>query len=113
MAQARGAQLILLPSRGRLEGHRREPWFQRPGSQSVCSCVVSESDSASVSPPLAPLQICAIRDLLHRWGEFLVLSAPLPNPVAEACHLSMTLRPLRPPLHRLSSQRSWKVLHLP
>ena len=44
------------------------------------------SDSASLSSlseePFAPLQIFAIHDLLHRWGEFLVLSAPLPNPVA-------------------------------
>ena len=43
------------------------------------------SDSASLSSlseePFAPLQIFAIHDLLHRWGEFLVLSAPPPNPV--------------------------------
>ena len=46
------------------------------------------SDSASLSSlseePFAPLQIFAIHDLLHRWGEFLVLSAPPPNPVLEA-----------------------------
>ena len=42
------------------------------------------SDSASLSPPLAPLQIFAIHDLLHSWGEFLVLLAPLPNPEAGA-----------------------------
>ena len=27
-AQARGAQIFLLPSRDRSDGHRREPWFQ-------------------------------------------------------------------------------------
>ena len=26
--QARGAQIFLLPSRDRSDGHRREPWFQ-------------------------------------------------------------------------------------
>lgn len=84
-AQARGAQVFLLPSRGRLDGHRREPWFKRPGSESRSGAVLClASDSASLSPPLAPLQIFAIHDLLHSWGEFLVLSAPLPNPVAGA-----------------------------
>ena len=30
-AQARRAQIFLLPSRGRSDGHRRELWFKRPG----------------------------------------------------------------------------------
>ena len=33
-AQARGAQIFLLPSRGRLDGYGREPWFKQPGSES-------------------------------------------------------------------------------
>ena len=32
--QARGAQIFLLPSRGRLDGYGREPWFKQPGSES-------------------------------------------------------------------------------
>ena len=51
-AQARGAQIFLLPSRGRSDGHRREPWFQQPGSESWSAAVWSlVSDSASLSPP--------------------------------------------------------------
>ena len=51
-AQARGAQIFLLPSRSRSDGHRREPWFQRPGSESWSAAVLSlVSDSASLSPP--------------------------------------------------------------
>lgn len=51
-AQARGAQIFLLPSRGRSDGHRRELWFQRPGSESWSAAVLSlVSDSASLSPP--------------------------------------------------------------
>ena len=113
-AQARRAQIFLLPSRGRSDGHRREPWFKRPGSESQSAAVLSlASDSASRRPPIAPLQIFAIRDLLHSWGEILVLSATPPTPWLGLCHLSMTLRPLRLPLHRLSLQRSWKPLPLP
>ena len=112
--QARGAQIFLLPSRGRSDGHRREPWFKRPGSESRSAAVLSlASDSASWRPPMAPLQIFAIRDLLHTWGEILVLSATPPTPWLGLCHLSMTLRPLRLSLHRLSLQRSWKLLPLP
>ena len=78
-AQARRAQIFLLPSRGRSDGHRREPWFKRPGSESRSAAVLSlASDSASQRPPIAPLQIFAIRDLLHSWGEILVLSATPP-----------------------------------
>ena len=62
---------------------------------------------------MAPLQIFAIRDLLHSWGEILVLSATPPTPWLGLCHHSMTLRPLRLPLRRLSLQRSWKPLPLP
>ena len=72
------------------------------------------SDSASLSSlsedPFAPLQIFAIHDLLHGWGQLLVLSAPPPNPMAGA--MPPLLRPLRPPLHRLL-QRSWKTLPQP
>ena len=41
-AQARGAQIFLLPSRDRSDGHRREPWFKATWvGVPVCCCVVS------------------------------------------------------------------------
>ena len=84
-AQARGAQIFLLPSRGRSDGPRREPWFKRQGSEFWSAAVLRLAiDSASLRPSIAPLQIFAIRDLLQSWGEILVLSASPPNPLAGA-----------------------------
>ena len=95
--QAGEAQIFLLPSRGRSDGQWREPRFKRPGSQSRSAAVLSlTSDSASLRPSIASLQIFAIRDLLHSWGEILVLSASLPNSVAGAM----------PPLHDLEAAKS-------
>ena len=83
--------------KGQSDGHRREPWFKRPGSESRSAAVFSlASDSASRRPPIAPLQIFAICDLLHSWGEIAVLSATLPNPVAGAM----------PPLHDLEATKT-------
>ena len=83
--QAGEAQIFLLPSRGRSDGQWREPRFKRPGSQSRSAAVLSlASESASLRPSIAPLQIFAIRDLLQSWGEILVLSASPPNPLAGA-----------------------------
>ena len=69
-AQARGAQIFLLPSRGRSDGPRREPWFKRQGSEFWSAAVLRLAiDSASLRPSIAPLQIFAICDLLQSWGE--------------------------------------------
>ena len=96
-AQARGAQIFLLPSRGRSDGHWREPCFKRPGSEFWSAAVLCLAiDSASLRPSIASLQIFAIRDLLHSWGEILVFSAPPPNTVAGAM----------PPLHDLEAAKT-------
>ena len=95
--QARGAQIFLLPSRGRSDGPRREPWFKRQGSEFWSAAVLRLAiDSASLRPSIAPLQIFAIRDLLQSWGEILVLSASPPNPLAGAM----------PPVHDLEATKS-------
>ena len=55
-AQARGAQIFLLPSRGRSDGPRREPCFKRPGSEFWSAAVLCLAiDSASLRPSIAPL----------------------------------------------------------
>ena len=95
--QARGAQIFLLPSRGRSDGPRREPRFKRQGLEFWSAAVLRLAiDSASLRPSIAPLQIFAIRDLLQSWGEILVLSAAPPNPVAGAM----------PPLHDLEAAKT-------
>ena len=105
-AQARGAQIFLLPSRGRSDGPRREPWFKRPGSQSRSAAVLSlASDSASLRPSIAPPQIFAHVTCFTVWGRSWCSQYPCPTPWLGLCHLSMTLRPLRPPLHRLSAKK--------
>ena len=113
-AQARGAQIFLLPSRGRSDGPRREPWFKRLGSQSRSAAMLSlASDSASLRPSIAPLHIFAHVTCFTVGGRSWCSQHPHPTPWLGLCHLSTTLRPLRPPLHRLSLQRSWKPLPLP
>ena len=105
-AQARGAQIFLLPSRGRSDGPRREPWFKRPGLQSRSAAVLSlASDSASLRPSIAPPQIFAHVTCFTVWGRSWCSQYPCPTPWLGLCHLSTTLRPLRPPLHRLSAKK--------
>ena len=104
-AQARGAQIFLLPSRGRSDGPRREPWFKRPGLQSRSAAVLSlASDSASLRPSIAPPQIFAHVTCFTVWGRSWCSQYPCPTPWLGLCHLSTTLRPLRPPLHRLCKE---------
>ena len=105
-AQARGAQIFLLPSRGRSDGPRREPWFKRPGLQSRSAAVLSlASDSASLRPSIAPPHIFAHVTCFTVWGRSWCSQYPCPTPWLGLCHLSTTLRPLRPPLHRLSAKK--------
>ena len=80
-AQARGAQIFLLPSRGRSDGPRREPWFKRPGSQSRSAAVLSlASDSASLRPSIAPPQIFAHVTCFTVWGRSWCSQYPRPTP---------------------------------
>ena len=85
--------------------------LKRPGSESRSASVLSlASDSANL------LLLC--ESLLYVTcftvgGSSWCSQHPCPTPWLGVCCLSTTLRLLRPPLHRLSLQRSWKPLPLP
>ena len=97
--------------KGQVRWAQEEPWFQRPGSESRSAavlCLVSDSAHLLLLCESLPYVTC-----FTAGGSSWCSQHPCPTPWLGPCRLSTTLRPLRPPLHRLSLPRSCKPLLLP
>ena len=112
-AQARGAQIFLLSSRGSQMGTGGSRGLNDLGrSPGLLLCCLWR-----VTQPLGDHLLLLCKSLPYVTcftvgGRSRCSQQPCPTPWLGLCHLSTTLRPLRPPLHRLSLQRGWKPLPL-